>query len=219
MSFRSEVASRAIADTRKQGVRSPLLYPSSSACPSPEPDIPARGRKRRREDELMLAAEVAPSTVATTQQHLPSGESATFRGRCRRRSASMVPSSTCSRNTSRSGIGGGSSYSPPAASRRRLLDLRLLRVGITCDRRRSQSPSRSCSPGSNTMRERDERGNRRRQRTRSRGRDHCHRHREGLAAGMPLADRLKASSLRAEVGADDDHILAGFQELEDVEKD
>jgi len=36
---------------------------------------------------------------------------------------------------------------------------------------------------------------------------------------MPLADRLKASSLRAEVGADDDHILAGFQELEDVEKD
>ncbi|KAI1491364.1 hypothetical protein F5X96DRAFT_479568 [Biscogniauxia mediterranea] len=112
-----------------------------AAFPSPEPDS-QRGRKRRRSPQDALA-------VTATQ--LPSGESATFRGRCRNRSTSRFD---ISRNTSRQR---GSSLSP---TRRKLL--RVARL----NRHRSQSPSRSRSPNTQDT------PKRRRQRTRSRSRSH-----------------------------------------------
>lgn len=115
-----------------------------SALSSPEPEH-QRGRKRRREPPAYL-------TITTAQ--LPSGESATFRGRSRHRSISRIDTS---RNPSR--LRGGS-LSP---TRRKLL--RVLQI----NRHRSQSPSRSRSPN------KDDPPKRRRQRTRSRSREHTQR--------------------------------------------
>ncbi|KAI1877133.1 uncharacterized protein JN550_001205 [Neoarthrinium moseri] len=111
-----------------------------SAFSSPEPE--QRGRKRRRSP--------GPFLTVTTRQ-IPSGESATFRGRSRHRSVSRIDGS---RNTSRLR---GWSLSP---TRRKLLRI------VKINRHRSQSPSRSRSP--NTQ----EPSKRRRQRTRSRSREH-----------------------------------------------
>ncbi|KAK6085767.1 hypothetical protein SCUP234_02674 [Seiridium cupressi] len=111
---------------------------------SPEAD--QRGRKRRRSP--------TPFFAVTTRQ-LPSGESSTFRGRSRHRSASRLD---MSRNVSRLR---DASLSP---TRRKMLHIAQL-----INRHRSQSPSRSRSP--NTQ----EPSKRRRQRTRSRGREH-HQH-------------------------------------------
>ncbi|KAI1497694.1 hypothetical protein F5X99DRAFT_356989 [Biscogniauxia marginata] len=107
---------------------------------SPEPDS-QRGRKRRRSPQDAL-------TVTTTQ--LPSGESATFRGRCRNRSTSR---SDMSKNMSQQRC----SLSP---TRRKLLRV------FQLNRHRSQSPSRSRSPNTQGT------PKRRRRRTRSRSRSH-----------------------------------------------
>lgn len=103
----------------------------------------SRGRKRRRSPPSFL-------TVAGRQS--PSGESSTFRGRSRHRSASQIGGS---RNASRLR---DASLSP---TRRKMM-----RIAHLINRHRSQSPSRSRSP--NTQ----EPSKRRRQRTRSRGRVH-----------------------------------------------
>lgn len=108
-------------------------------------DIDQRGRKRRRSPAPFL-------TVAARQ--LPSGESSTFRGRSRHRSASRLDGSRAAPRM-RDG-----SMSP---TRRKIL-----RIAQLIARHRSQSPSRSRSP--NTQ----EPPKRRRQRTRSRGREHHH---------------------------------------------
>ncbi|KAI0132361.1 hypothetical protein BJ170DRAFT_245831 [Xylariales sp. AK1849] len=114
-----------------------------SAFPSPEPEH-QRGRKRRRSPPPYLK-------VTTTQ--IPSGESATFRGRSRHRSTSRFDTS---RNTSR--LRGGS-LSP---TRRKLLRV------VKLNRHRSQSPSRCRSPNADEP-------SKRRRRTRSRSREH-HEH-------------------------------------------
>lgn len=108
---------------------------------SPEPEL-QRGRKRRRSPEPFMQM---------TSAQLPSGESATFRGRSRNRSMSRRDAS---RRTSRLRAG---SLSP---SRRKLLRV------VHLNRHRSQSPSRSRSPNA------QEQSKRRRQRTRSRSREH-----------------------------------------------
>jgi hypothetical protein len=95
----------------------------SSTFSSPEPDV-QRGRKRQRSP--------APLSFIVSA-HTQSGESATFRGRRRFRSTSMINIS--SRNPSRSLRGASASPSTK----------RLLRI-VRLDRRRSQSPSRSRSP-------------------------------------------------------------------------
>ncbi|KAI0478794.1 hypothetical protein GGR56DRAFT_342059 [Xylariaceae sp. FL0804] len=118
-----------------------LLDITVTTFSSPEPDN-QRGRKRRRSPEDTLK-------VAATQ--LPSGESATFRGRCRHRSTSRFDAS---RTASRLRCG---SLSP--------VRLQLLRV-VHLNRHRSQSPSRSRSPYAHDT------PKRRRQRTRSRSRSH-----------------------------------------------
>lgn len=113
-----------------------------STFSSPEPDY-QRGRKRRR----------SPAPYLKVGSQIPSGESATFRGRSRNRSTSRFDRS---RNTSR--LRGGS-LSP---TRRKLLRI------VKLNRHRSQSPSRSRSPNAVHF----EPPKRRRQRTRSRSRDH-----------------------------------------------
>lgn len=115
-----------------------------SALSSPEPDS-QRGRKRRRSP---------PPYIKITTTHSPSGESATFRGRSRRRSISRLDTS---RTASRLRSG---SLSP---TRKRLLKV------LQLNRHRSQSPSRSRS------RNNDEASKRRRQRTKSRSREHPQR--------------------------------------------
>ncbi|KAK3369029.1 hypothetical protein B0T24DRAFT_349744 [Lasiosphaeria ovina] len=126
---------------------------------SPESDVP-RGRKRHRREEVALV-----TATTTTAKQIPSGESATFRGRCRNRSTSVITISTfsSSRNASRSAPR-DSSCSPA----RRTHLVRFVKIG-RC-RKRSQSPSRSRSP--NSLKDPGRR-RRRRQRTRSRGRDHA----------------------------------------------
>ncbi|KAK0637213.1 hypothetical protein B0T17DRAFT_103140 [Bombardia bombarda] len=125
------------------GVEDPI---SPAGLLSPDPDV-QRGRKRRRE----LAK------VGGTSQ-VPSGESATLRGRCRNRSTSVVTLSIySSRNASRSGR--DTSHSP---SRKHILRL------IHVVHRRSQSPSRSRSLNAKAP-------SRRRQRTTSRSRNHLDR--------------------------------------------
>ncbi|KAI1344590.1 hypothetical protein F5Y15DRAFT_116042 [Xylariaceae sp. FL0016] len=117
-----------------------LLGMTLSKVSSPDPEH-QRGRKRRRSQQDIFHA--------ATQ--LPSGESATCRGRCRNRSASRFD---LSRNASRLRSG---SLSP--------LRRKLLRV-VQLNRHRSQSPSRSRS------RYTQDPPKRRRQRTRSRSRSH-----------------------------------------------
>ncbi|KAI0020555.1 hypothetical protein F4780DRAFT_364320 [Xylariomycetidae sp. FL0641] len=114
---------------------------ATSTFSSPEPDG-QRGRKRRRNPQDVLK-------ITATQ--IPSGESATFRGRCRDRSTSRFD---LSRNASKLRC---SSVSP---ARRRLLQVVQLK-----SRHRSQSPSRSRSPNTQESK-------RRRQRTTSRSRSH-----------------------------------------------
>lgn len=116
-----------------------------SAFSSPEPDN-QRGRKRRRSP---------PPYIRITTTHSPSGESATFRGRSRRRSVSRLDTSRAASRL-RSG-----SLSP---TRKRLLKVLQLN-----HRHRSQSPSRSRS------RNMEDAPKRRRQRTRSRSREHPQR--------------------------------------------
>ncbi|KAI1075620.1 hypothetical protein F5B20DRAFT_381718 [Whalleya microplaca] len=118
-----------------------LLDITITTFSSPEPDS-QRGRKRRRS---------SPDSLAVTATQIPSGESATFRGRCRHRSTSRLD---LSRATSRLRC---TSLSPTRN--------KLIRV-VQLNRHRSQSPSRSRSP--NTQ----EPTKRRRQRTRSRSRKH-----------------------------------------------
>ncbi|KAK0714910.1 hypothetical protein B0H67DRAFT_228417 [Lasiosphaeris hirsuta] len=111
-----------------------------------EPDG-QRGRKRRRREEF---------AVITTSK-TPSGESATFRGRRRHRSTSVIAlSGFSSRNTSRV-RDNPRSHSPSKKS---------FFWVVQVERRRSQSPSRSRSPNTKKA------PRRRRQRTRSRGRKH-----------------------------------------------
>lgn len=126
----------------KQAVSSERLTEITlSSFSSPEPEN-QRGRKRGR----------SPATIFKVETvQIPSGGSATFRGRSRHRSTSRLDASS---NTSRLRDG---SLSPTKK--------RLLRV-VRLNRHRSQSPSRSRSPnGQDTPK-------RRRQRTRSRSRDH-----------------------------------------------
>lgn len=103
----------------------------------------SRGRKRRRSPHPFL-------TGAARQS--PSGESSTFRGRSRHRSASQIGGSrTASRMRD-------ASLSP---TRRKIM-----RIAQLINRHRSQSPSRSCSPNTQDA------SKRRRQRTHSRSRIH-----------------------------------------------
>ncbi|KAH8889696.1 hypothetical protein GQ53DRAFT_188664 [Thozetella sp. PMI_491] len=135
-------------------------------------DPEQRGRKRRRSP--------MPFTIIGAAQ-TPSGESATFRGRRRHRSTSLVAlSAFSSRAPSRSYR--DSSYSP---SRKRFLRYTKL------DRRRSQSPSRSRSPDAT------EAPKRRRQRTRSRSRDH-QAPRLGLAAFEAKSPLRASMAVKAE---------------------
>lgn len=114
---------------------------------SPEPEI-QRGRKRRRSPGPLVV--VAPAKTL-------SGDSATFRGRRRHRSTSvMALSALSSRNPSRG-------LRDPSCSPSRTRFLRALAL----ERRRSASPSRSRSPNAAEPPSR-----RRRQRTRSRHRVH-----------------------------------------------
>lgn len=114
------------------------------STPDPEP----RGRKHRRD----------PVSFTFTR-----GESCTaFRGRCRHRSSSRLAVAS-SRANSRAG------HSPSSSSKRRLLGIIMLRPE---NHRRSQSPSRSRSPGMVPEAAAAPAGKRRRQRTRSRGRQH-----------------------------------------------
>ncbi|ORY63116.1 uncharacterized protein BCR38DRAFT_435916 [Pseudomassariella vexata] len=112
-----------------------------STFSSPEPEQRERGRKRRR----------SPPPFLVNAAQIPSGGSATFRGRSRHRSTSRVDAS---RNTSR--LRGGS-LSP---TRRKLLRV------VQLNRHRSQSPSRSRSVNVHDL------PKRRRHRTRTRSRDH-----------------------------------------------
>ncbi|KAH9887103.1 hypothetical protein F4778DRAFT_757228 [Xylariomycetidae sp. FL2044] len=129
--------------------------------PSSEPDV-QRGRKRRR---------TPPDALRPTAAHTPTGESATFRGRCRHRSTSRFD---LSRNPSRL-----SSLSP---SRRRLLRV------VQVNRHRSQSPSRSRSKNTQDS------PKRRRQRTRSRSRAH-----QGESRQTHVAELMITSPLRHEL--------------------
>lgn len=147
---------------------------------SPEPEI-QRGRKRRRSP--------VPLGIFSTTKTV-SGESATFRGRSRRRATSAVPlsglsSAFASRNPSRTRPDGSAS-----PSRKKLL--RYASLVEQRHRRRSQSPSRSRSPNAPPGSEVSER-QRRRQRTRSRSRDHGTT--SFPAAGATVTS--PASSLRA----------------------
>lgn len=110
------------------------------------PDPESRGRKRRRE----------PISFTSTR-----AESCSFRGRCRHRSSSRL-AIVSSRANSRAG------HTPSASSKGRLLGIIVLRPE---NHQRSQSPSRSRSPGMPEMAPAST-SKRRRQRTRSRGRQH-----------------------------------------------
>lgn len=132
---------------------SSILMPSNLASPEPE----SRGRKRRR----------SPLRLTLVSGQTPSGESATLRGRQRHRSTSLLNIS--SRATSMSLR--DASHSP---SRRRLLCVMHL------ERKRSQSPSRSCSPNGKDV------PKRRSQRTRSRSRSHHDVHFASVDLKSPL---------------------------------
>lgn len=130
---------------------------------SPDPDM-QRGRKRRRREEPGAA-------LNTTRKQIPSGESATLRGRCRHRSTSAAAfSAFSSRSRSRSCVRDDGSFSP-SNSKKRILRL----VQLNGRRRRSQSPSRSRSTNRHRLSSCHDR-RRRRQRTRSRSREHCKDH-------------------------------------------
>ncbi|KAI0009725.1 hypothetical protein F4779DRAFT_581190 [Xylariaceae sp. FL0662B] len=135
-----------------------IMFPTFS---SPEPDN-QRGRKRRRSP---------PGPLGVTATQIPSGESATLRGRCRHRSTSRLD---ISRNTSRLRSG---SLSP---TRKKLLQI------VQLNRHRSQSPSRSRSPNA------QEPTKRRRQRTSSRSRKHDN-------ATQNITEPPVASTLRHEI--------------------
>ncbi|KAI0206331.1 hypothetical protein F4808DRAFT_115161 [Astrocystis sublimbata] len=130
--------------------------------PSPEPDS-QRGRKRRREFSFEVGAGRAP---------IPSGESGTCRGRCRYRSSSRyieVPSLSrpSSQHRMRATDLAYEPSAPPSPSR-----LKVVRMQLTRERPRSQSPSRSRSPhaGYAGLKTVQYFAKRRRQRTQSRSR-------------------------------------------------
>ncbi|KAI1755210.1 hypothetical protein F4782DRAFT_439564 [Xylaria castorea] len=144
-----------------------LLDITITPLSSPEPDL-QRGRKRRRDFSFEVGAGRAT---------IPSGESATCRGRCRYRSSSRyMEMSSLSRPTSQQRMIAGNRYrntsASPSPSRRKLIRI----AQLARDRLRSQSPSRSRSPyaaaahaGLGTA---QYLAKRRRQRTQSRSRIH-----------------------------------------------
>lgn len=118
-------------DTLLDITRVPLL--------SPEPEL-QRGRKRRRD----LSFEVGAGRTT-----IPSGESATCRGRCRYRSSSRyMEMSSLSRPTSQHRMMAGNplhyrnTSASPSPSRRKLARI----TQLARDHPRSRSPSRSRSP-------------------------------------------------------------------------
>lgn len=164
---------------------------------SPDPDM-QRGRKRRRKEELGAA-------LNATRKQIPSGESATLRGRCRYRSTSVAAfSAFSSRSRSRSRARDGS-FSP-SNSKKRILRL----VQLNGRRRRSQSPSRSRSTNRHRLSSCHDR-RRRRQRTRSRSRDHCKDHRHHGVLMGPSSVELK-SPLCSEMTVDGDDRREGTLE-------
>jgi hypothetical protein len=161
----------------------PAQVVTTRAYLSPEPQEHHRGRKRRR-SPLPVSAIHLGAIAGATKKTL-SGESATFRGRQRYRSTSLLTFSSAgtSRNPSSNtsiAISFRDDYSlSPSSPSRHLLRVpgaalkyhRRRRVserpGRT-RRRRSQSPSRSRSEGQDA----DALKRRRQQRTRSRSREH-----------------------------------------------
>ncbi|TGJ88293.1 hypothetical protein E0Z10_g415 [Xylaria hypoxylon] len=126
---------------------------------TPEPDL-QRGRKRRRDF----------FEVGAGRTSIPSTESATFRGRCRRRSSSRyLDMASLSRPTSQHRMLAGNrqrhTSASPSPSRRKMIRI----TQLARDRPRSLSPSRSRSPYLGAALYTPKR---RRQRTQSRSRAH-----------------------------------------------
>lgn len=138
--------------------RGDFYVADSQSTSSPDPEV--RGRKRRRD----------PLNPFSLPRHKPSAESSTLRGRCRHRSASrmhmvstLTAASAAHTTSHRTGRDSPELLSPAAAE----------------DHRRSQSPSRSRSPGASQVEAEavsvvsgQTRRQTRRQRTQSRGRRH-----------------------------------------------
>ncbi|KAI0489736.1 hypothetical protein F4859DRAFT_164914 [Xylaria cf. heliscus] len=141
-----------------------LLDIARTPLSSPEPEL-QRGRKRRREFSF---------DVGAGRTTIPSGESATCRGRCRYRSSSRyMEMSSLSRPTSQHRMIAGNHYrntsTSPSPSRRKLVRI----TQLARERPRSQSPSRSQSPrAAHVGLGAQHFAKRRRQRTQSRSRIH-----------------------------------------------
>jgi hypothetical protein len=149
---------------------------------SPEPEL-QRGRKRRRTP--------VPFAIVTTTKTL-SGESATFRGRTRRRATSVVGLSTLS--SAFSSLNTSRTRADRSASPSRKKQFRFVPLVEQCHRPRSQSPSRSRSPTMPGIEVSERR--RRRQRTRSRSRDHgTSRSFPAAAGGVEVTSPLRVVEL------------------------